>query len=70
MKIKTIEENASINRCSFLTRASLLGGAALLPFVDATAAGNAGLDTSVSFDFKPFTPTLPSPLGDFISFGG
>jgi hypothetical protein len=44
--------------------------AALTPFVDATAAGKAGFDTSVSFAFKPFTPVLPTPLGDFISFGG
>ena len=44
--------------------------AALTPFADATAAGNAGFDTGVSFAFHPFTPTLPSPLGDFISFGG
>ena len=44
--------------------------AALTPFADVTAAGNAGFDTSVSFDFVPFTPTLPTPLGDFISFGG
>ena len=44
--------------------------AALTPFVDATAAGNAGFDTSVNYAFQPFTPTLPTPLGDFISFGG
>jgi hypothetical protein len=44
--------------------------AALTPFVDVTAAGNAGFDTNLSFDFVPFTPTLPTPLGDFISFGG
>jgi hypothetical protein len=44
--------------------------AALTPFVDVKAAGSAGFDTSVSFDFVPFTPTLPNPLGDFISFGG
>ncbi len=44
--------------------------AALTPFVDATAAHAAGFDTKTSFRFCPFTPTLPSPLGDFISFGG
>ena len=44
--------------------------AALTPFVDVKAAGSAGFDISVSFDFASFTPTLPSPLGDFISFGG
>jgi hypothetical protein len=43
---------------------------ALLPFVDATAAGAAGFDTSKSFPFEPFNPTLPNPLGDFISFKG
>jgi hypothetical protein len=44
--------------------------AALTPFVDAKAAASAGFDANVSFDFVPFTPTLPNPLGDFISFGG
>lgn len=43
---------------------------ALLPFVDITAAQGAGFDTSKSFPFEPFTPTLPNPLGDFISFSG
>jgi hypothetical protein len=43
---------------------------ALLPFVDVTAAGAAGFDTSKSFPFEPFNPTLPNPLGDFISFTG
>src|ERR1700723_3126947 len=43
---------------------------ALLPFVDVTAAGAAGFDTSKSFAFEPFHPTLPNPLGDFISFKG
>jgi hypothetical protein len=43
---------------------------ALTPFVDATAAGSAGFDASVSYPFMPFTPTLPNPLGDFISFIG
>ena len=44
--------------------------AALTPFVDVNAAHAAGFDTKDAFDFEPFTPTLPSPLGDFISFGG
>jgi hypothetical protein len=43
---------------------------ALLPFVDMNAAKQAGFDTSKSFPFEPFTPTLPSPLGEFISFKG
>ena len=44
--------------------------AALTPFADATAAAKAGFDTGTSYAFQPFTPTLPNPLGDFISFGG
>jgi hypothetical protein len=44
--------------------------AALTPFADASAATNAGFDANASFAFNPFTPTLPNPLGDFISFGG
>ena len=44
--------------------------AALLPFVDATAAKNAGFDTSKTYAFEPFNPTLPNPLGEFISFRG
>ena len=43
---------------------------ALLPFVDFNTAKKAGFNTSQSFAFKPFTPTLPSPLGEFISFAG
>jgi hypothetical protein len=43
---------------------------ALLPFVDINAARGAGFDTSKSFAFDSFTPTLPNPLGDFISFKG
>lgn len=44
--------------------------AALTPFVDMAAAQAAGFDTSKSFTFDPFNPTLPNPLGDFISFSG
>jgi len=43
---------------------------ALLPFVDATAAQAAGFDTSKTYAFEPFNPTLPNPLGNFISFKG
>src|SRR5215467_11441368 len=44
--------------------------AALTPFVDQAAAAAAGFDTGRVFNFEPFTPTLPSPLGEFISFNG
>ena len=43
---------------------------ALTPFVSQAAAQAAGFDTSKSFTFDPFTPSLPNPLGDFISFAG
>lgn len=43
---------------------------ALLPFVDPASANAAGFDTSKSYPFEPFNPTLPSPLGEFISFKG
>jgi hypothetical protein len=43
---------------------------ALMPFVDLTAAKAAGFNTAKSFSFEPFNPTLPSPLGEFISFKG
>jgi hypothetical protein len=44
--------------------------AALTPFVNFNAAKAAGFDTAQSFPFEPFIPTLPNPLGDFISFSG
>jgi Ferritin-like domain len=43
---------------------------ALTPFVNFNAAKAAGFDTSQAFPFEPFTPTLPNPLGEFISFSG
>jgi Ferritin-like domain len=43
---------------------------ALTPFVDVNAAASAGFDISKSFEFHPFTPVLPNPLGAFISFKG
>jgi hypothetical protein len=43
---------------------------ALTPFVDMTSAKAAGFDTSKSYGFSPFTPTLPITLGEFISFKG
>jgi hypothetical protein len=43
---------------------------ALLPFVDFNSANKAGFDTSHSYPFEPFNPTLPSTLGEFVSFTG
>jgi hypothetical protein len=43
---------------------------ALTPFGDFNAAKAAGFNTSQSFPFEPFTPTLPNPLGAFVSFSG
>jgi hypothetical protein len=43
---------------------------ALLPFAEKAAAEKAGFDVSKSYPFKPFTPKLPSPLGEFHSFAG
>jgi len=43
---------------------------ALTPFIDKRAAGRAGFDTARPFRFAPFTPQLPSALGDFHSFVG
>ena len=42
--------------------------AALLPFVDKTAAASHGFDTSKVFESQPFTPVPPSPLGDSLDF--
>jgi hypothetical protein len=43
---------------------------ALTPFADKTAAMAAGFDTTKPYSFQQFTPVLPNPLGDFISFKG
>ena len=43
---------------------------ALMPFIDKTAAGKAGFDTTKAYAFNPFTPKLPNPLGAFHSFAG
>jgi hypothetical protein len=43
---------------------------ALTPFADVTAASAAGFDTSKPYQFQQFTPVLPNPLGDFVSFKG
>jgi hypothetical protein len=43
---------------------------ALLPFVDKNAAAKAGFNTARAFEFHPFTPHLPNPLGDFHSVTG
>jgi hypothetical protein len=43
---------------------------ALTPFVDKTAAANAGFDAGRSYKFRPFAPMLPEALGDFHSFLG
>ena len=44
--------------------------AALTPFADQAAAGQAGFDTTKPYQFKPFTPVLPNQLGAFHSFAG
>lgn len=44
--------------------------AALTPFADMKAAQMAGFDVTKPYIFQPFTPTLPSPLGAFVSFKG
>jgi len=38
--------------------------AALLPFAEEAAAQTAGVDVTKSYEFKPFTPKLPNPLGE------
>jgi len=43
---------------------------ALTPFVDEVAAQKAGFDIAKTYKFKPFTPSLPSPLGAFFSYSG
>jgi hypothetical protein len=43
---------------------------ALTPFADKATAAKAGFDTSKPYQFKPFTPKLPEPLGEFHSFAG
>jgi hypothetical protein len=43
---------------------------ALTPFIDKTAAANAGFDTGRPHKFKPFAPKLPEALGEFHSFLG
>lgn len=44
--------------------------AALLPFVDKTTAASQGFDTNRVFEFQPFTPIAPNPLGEFFGFHG
>jgi ferritin-like protein len=44
--------------------------AALTPFADITAAQKAGFDVTKPYIFQPFTPTLPSQLGAFVSSQG
>ncbi len=43
---------------------------ALLPFASKEVAEKEGFDTTKPFQFVPFTPTLPVPLGEFHSFKG
>ncbi len=43
---------------------------ALEPFAIESAAEKAGFDVTKGYPFVPFTPKLPSTLGEFISFDG
>jgi Ferritin-like domain len=43
---------------------------ALLPFAEKAAAEKAGFDATKPYQFTPFTPKLPNPLGEFHSFNG
>ncbi len=43
---------------------------ALLPFAEKKTAEKEGFDTSKPYPFVPFTPTLPSALGEFHSLKG
>jgi hypothetical protein len=43
---------------------------ALLPFADKTAAEKAGFDVTKAYRFQPFSPKLPSALGEFHSVKG
>lgn len=44
--------------------------AALTPFADKNAALAAGFDATKPYSFQQFTPVLPQPQGEFISFKG
>lgn len=43
---------------------------ALTPFVDKAAAMDAGFNVATAYEFVPFKPVLPSPLGEFHSYKG
>jgi hypothetical protein len=43
---------------------------ALKPFADKATAEGAGFDATKPYQFAPFTPTLPGPLGEFHSLKG
>jgi len=44
--------------------------AALQPFADKSAAAASAFDTSRAFEFQPFAPVPPNPLGQFFGFQG